>query len=166
MPRTVSATRAVLSLIFKLLISTIHTLDARLKQRKPCIQTAAFTIDKFLSSSTVKPQRSYPPLVQSPVTSSAIGHFVNLSLCLCKPTTTTNKYRQQSPFSCWLGSPFVRSFCKMRHFLFVCSSNQGALPARVASFRNWTGHAAAAVANNSVGRATPMRENDILQKHF
>ena len=49
---------------------------------------------------------------------------------------------------------------------FVCSSNQGALPARVASFLNWTGHAAAAP-NNSLGRATQTRANcSISEKYF
>lgn len=44
-------------------------------------------------NSRAKPQRSDPPSAKSQVTSSAIGHFVNLSLCLCRPTTTTtNKY--------------------------------------------------------------------------
>ena len=44
------------------------------------------------------------------------------------------------------------SYRKERQDLFVCFSNQGALPA--SSFLNWTGHAAAAASgNNSVGLA-------------
>ena len=47
---------------------------------------------------------------------------------------------------------------KERQDLFVCFSNQGALPA--SSFLNWTGHAAAAAGgNNSVGRALALVQN-------
>ena len=120
LPRTVLSTHTVLSWYSthkRLCKSRWNT--KMVHDKKPHIRYR-YCFFQLSRNSTVKPQRSDPPSAYSHVTSSAIGHFVNLSLCLCTLDHTKQRYQQPPwythPFlyrctvsSCWFGSQLAAS---------------------------------------------------------